>query len=113
VLEFWATWCAACRALSPTLNEWHDQYAAAGAQIVAVTMDSMTQAARDAGQLGLRYPVLADPEGATAQLYQAFALPTLFVIDRAGVVRDVSVGFDPARLATLRATLERLIANPS
>jgi len=112
VLEFWATWCAACRALQPTLNSWHDRYPALQAQIVSVTIDSAVQAGRDAAQLGLRYSVLSDPEGQTARLYQAFALPTLFVIDRAGVVRDVSVGYDPARLRALEATLERLIAEP-
>jgi thiol-disulfide isomerase/thioredoxin len=112
VLEFWATWCAACRALQPTLNDWHDRYPALQAQIVSVTIDSAVQASRDAAQLGLRYSVLSDPQGQTARLYQAFALPTLFVIDRAGVVREVSVGYDPARLRALEATVERLIAEP-
>lgn len=110
VLEFWATWCGACRALLPTLNGWHERFQGRGGLVVSVTTDSVAKAARDAGELGLRYPVLSDPNGATAQAYQAFALPTLFVIDREGVVREVSVGYDPARIGEIEATLERLVS---
>jgi peroxiredoxin len=110
VLEFWATWCGACRALLPTLNGWHQRYQAEGALVLSVTTDPVGKAAQDATELGLHYPVLSDPQGATAQVYQAFALPTLFVIDRAGVVRDVSVGYDPGRIAELEATLKRLVS---
>lgn len=111
VLEFWATWCVACRALLPTLNAWQERYGAGGATVVSVTTDPVDKAARDAVELGLSYPVLSDPDGATAQVYQAFALPTLFVIDRQGVVRDVSVGYDPARIAQIEATVARLLSD--
>lgn len=110
VLEFWATWCGACRALMPTLNGWHQRYRAEGASVVSVTMDPVEKAARDAFELGLEYSVLSDPEGNAVRGYQAFALPTLFVIDRAGVVRDVAVGYDPVRLRELRLTIEHLLA---
>jgi thiol-disulfide isomerase/thioredoxin len=113
VLEFWATWCGACRALLPTLNAWQERFEAAGGLVLSVTMDPVLDAARDATELGMTYAVLADPGGATTQTYQAYALPTLFVIDRAGIVRDVSVGFDPDRIAEIEATLERLVAEPA
>jgi hypothetical protein len=38
-------------------------------------------------------------------------LPTLFVIDRRGVVRDVSVGYDPQRIAEIEATVARLLSD--
>jgi peroxiredoxin len=109
VLEFWATWCVACRALLPALNELHERYDAEGATVVGVTMDPVDKAANDASQLGLLYPVLSDPEGTMSQNYQAYALPTVFVIDRSGVVRDVFVGYHPASIQRMRQTLERLV----
>ncbi|HTV26021.1 MAG TPA: redoxin domain-containing protein [Polyangiaceae bacterium] len=111
VLEFWATWCGACRALLPTLNAWHQRFQSGGATVVSVTTDPVEKAAHDAAELGLAYPVLSDPDGLTAQAYQAFALPTLFVIDRQGVVRDVSVGYDPQRIAEIEATVARLLSD--
>jgi hypothetical protein len=42
--------------------------------------------------------------------YRAFALPTLFVIDRRGVVRDVVVGYSSERLRQVDRLLTRLLA---
>jgi thiol-disulfide isomerase/thioredoxin len=108
VLEFWATWCVACRALLPALNAMHERYDGQ-ATVVGVTMEPVEKAQNEAFQLGLRYPVLSDPEGVTSQSYQAYALPTVFVIDRDGVVRDVFVGYDPDNIQRMQHTLDRLV----
>jgi hypothetical protein len=41
------------------------------------------------------------------------SLPTVFVIDKRGVIRDVSVGFDPRREVEMEALLQRLLAEPA
>jgi peroxiredoxin len=110
VLEFWASWCVACRALLPALNDIDQRYGAQGAKVIGVTMGPADKAALDASPLGLRYAVLSDPEGTVSQDYQAFALPTVFVIDRTGVVRDVFVGYDPDSIERMRNTLVRLLS---
>jgi peroxiredoxin len=109
VLEFWATWCVACRAMLPAMNALHERYESQGATIIGVTMDPAEKAKNAAFELGMLYPVLSDPEGTVSQSYQAYALPTVFVIDRQGVVRDVSVGYDPDHVARLQRTLDRLV----
>jgi hypothetical protein len=40
------------------------------------------------------------------------AIPTLFVIDRDGAVKDVVVGYQSDRFAQVEATVERLLATP-
>jgi hypothetical protein len=61
----------------------------------------------------MRYPVVSDPNGETSAVYGVSGLPTLFVIDKRGVVREVSVGYDPSRDAPLETLLQSLLAEPS
>jgi peroxiredoxin len=110
VVEFWAPWCVACRALIPHMNQWHARYAGRGLHVVGITTDPVPRAASAAHQLGLEYPVASDASGKTTMAYQARAIPAVFVIDRAGTVRDVMIGFDAERLPKLDALVERLIA---
>lgn len=109
VLEFWADWCVACRALLPTLNAWHDHYSAQGLRVIGVTVEDVKQAGLNAGSQGMRYPVLADPDAKVTRAYRAMALPTLFVIDKQGRVRDVQVGFLPSRMAETSQLIEQLL----
>jgi peroxiredoxin len=92
------------------MNEWHARYAGRGLRVVGITTDPVPRAASAARQLGLEFPVASDASGKTTIAYQARAIPAVFVIDRAGTVRDVMVGFDAERLPKLDALVERLIA---
>lgn len=113
VLEFWASWCAVCRFMVPTLNGWHDRFQAQGGVVVGLTTDSVLTASRAARQLDIAYALAADESGRTTQAYRALALPTLFVIDRQGVVRDVVVGYSGDRLLQVEALVERLLGAPA
>jgi peroxiredoxin len=45
--------------------------------------------------------------------YGVSALPTLFVVDKKGVVRDVFVGFDPDQDAHVEELIRTLLAEPA
>jgi len=113
VLEFWASWCVACRMSIPTLNAWKDRYGAQGLTVLGVTMDPPGLATEASIELGIDYPVLSDEAGDTTRVYRALALPTLFVIDRDGTVRDVMVGYSSSRLAEAEVKLRELIGAPA
>jgi thiol-disulfide isomerase/thioredoxin len=110
LLEFWATWCAPCRLTAPLLSEWSDRHAAEGLAVVGVTSDAFQVAATGAREAKMSYAVFSDESGATIRDYRAFALPTLFVIDRRGVVRDVMVGLSSERLREIERLFSRLLA---
>lgn len=110
VLEFWASWCGVCHVLAPTLNGWHDRYQAQGVTVLGVTTDPVELASRTASQLGIGYPLASDGDGDMLRAYRAFALPTLFVIDKQGNVRDVLIGYSTPRLREIEALVQKLIA---
>jgi thiol-disulfide isomerase/thioredoxin len=113
VLDFWASWCGPCRILSPVLNGWQARYGAQGLSVVGITTDPPELAATAKEALGMRYPVASDEQAETSKAYGVSALPTLFIIDKKGVVRDVSVGYDPGRDAAVETLLKSLLAEPA
>jgi peroxiredoxin len=92
-IRFWADWCPYCRNEMARLQPVYARLSGRGLEILAVNVaQDRDTVRRFAGPLGLTYPVLLDPEGATARAYGVQALPITWLLDRHGVVRGKIVG---------------------
>lgn len=109
VVEFWASWCAACQALVPLLNGWLTRYGDQGLSLIAISVESADESRLAVRQLGIEYTAASDESLATSKSYHGSALPTLFVIDQSGTVQDVMVGYSTPRLVQLEALIARLV----
>lgn len=112
VLDFWATWCGPCRAVAPKLSALQARYGAQGLVVVGITTEDADVAATFKERTQMRYAVATDPTTETSQAYNVASLPTLFVLDRRGVVREIAIGYDPSREAKLEALVKTLLAEP-
>jgi peroxiredoxin len=102
-INFWASWCPPCQYETPTIRSMDQRYRDRGLVIVAVQVQQTVQAGRDyAERYDLEYLIGADVTGAIFHAYKVFALPTQFLIDPNGIVRQIVNGpVDEARATQL------------
>lgn len=87
VVNFWATWCAPCKAEMPEFVAAYDKYQADGLVILGVNaQESAQQAAEFVEKFGMRFPVTLDSRGEIQDLYTVRGLPTTIFIDRDGMI---------------------------
>jgi thiol-disulfide isomerase/thioredoxin len=91
-LNFFATWCGPCNDEAPAINALQKQYASAGLRVVGVdVLESEQKAEKFRAQYHLVYPAGVD-DGTLRDLYDVNGLPVHAFIDRAGIVRNITVG---------------------
>lgn len=93
LLNFWASWCAPCRAEMPSLQAMADFYGPDKLLVLTLNFkESAAVAQRFAQRADLRLPVLLDPQGQLARQWGATAFPTTVLIAADGQVRALVRG---------------------
>ncbi|MEO8101412.1 MAG: TlpA disulfide reductase family protein [Betaproteobacteria bacterium] len=64
IINFWATWCAPCKAEMPMLAKLQEAHGMHGVQIVGIAVDSRENVDKFAKQTPMGYPLLPDETGA-------------------------------------------------
>lgn len=111
VLNYWATWCAPCKAEMPMMNAFHRENKDRGFEIYAVTTeDSVPKHQLKKLKSLLSFP-LADSLRSDGYGMIRGAVPTSYIIDRNGIVRHAKAG--AFQRAEFEALILPLLAEPA
>ncbi len=110
VINFWASWCAPCRAEAPTLEETHKRYADRGVVILGISLWDTEEAAAEFRKVyGQTYPSGVDPNGKIAIEYGVSGIPETYFITPDGMIAAKFVG--PLPLETMETLLGEMLSD--
>ncbi len=95
VLDFWATWCPPCVMEMPHFIELYEQYKDQGFAMVGISLDhqGISVVKSFVRKYQVNYPILMT-DGRVDKAYGGIpSIPTTFVIDSAGNIRQKYVGY--------------------
>lgn len=112
VVDFWASWCAPCKASFPVYARLHADYAARDVVVIAVSVDEKEAPfAAFVKKYAPPFVTVRDKAQQLVAQVKVPAMPTAYVLDRQGRVRFVHRGFHGAESdRELRRQLDTLLA---
>lgn len=112
LVDFWASWCAPCKASFPMIAKLHQDLSGRGLIIAAVGIDEKPAlAAAFVKKLAPPFLTLHDKQQKLVQQVVVPTMPTSYLIGRDGRVRFVHEGFHgEATDRELRRQIESLLA---
>ena len=109
-LDFWASWCIACRVSIPEMIVMQQELGEERLAVIAISVDEwIDDATRFLSRYSVNYDNLSDPHGKIAEAYGLLAMPTSFVIDPEGRITLIHQGFKPGDMTAIRAHIDELL----
>jgi len=93
VINFWASWCVECYVEHPALRSTWERYRDRGVVLVGISFQDRLEDSRQyAAELGVDWPLLADPGARTALAYGVYGVPETVFVGRDGRVAHRVIG---------------------
>lgn len=111
LLDFWATWCDSCREEMPDLIKLYGEFKTKGFEMIGISLDSNEEKLKAyitqnnlEWKMSYSGQVWNDP---TVTRYGVNSLPSLWLIDKKGILRSVDLKDEPLRSAILELLAEK------
>ncbi len=120
VMDFWATWCGPCVQGMPAMHQLMRAYAEAGKPVAFIAVNReppvggggeevKNKVRRFLSAKKFDMPQIYDSDLSFSNLYFAVSIPQIVIVDQAGVVADVDVGYLPGKEKELKAKIDLLL----
>ena len=111
LLDFWASWCAPCKASFPILDNLAQNYGSQGLIIIAINQDqTLAQMTSFLGDNPVSFLILRDAENKLVEAADVQSMPSSFLIDRSGKIRFTHTGFHGDKTTTeYKMEIEKLL----
>jgi thiol-disulfide isomerase/thioredoxin len=94
IVDFWASWCAPCKASFPAYSRLQGEFADRGLVVLGVGVDDSPSAySAFIARLKPSFATVLDSKHSLVSAVQVPTMPTSYLIDRSGRVRFVHAGF--------------------
>lgn len=112
LVDFWASWCAPCKAAFPAYERLYKEFGPQGLVVIGVSVDDKAVAYQGfVKKMNPAFPVAHDRQKKLVEAVRVPKMPTSYLIDRDGKVRFVHDGYEEGKTESqLRAQIQTLLA---
>jgi len=112
VLNFWATWCAPCRAEIPRLEkEVWGKFKSDRFLVIGISRGEKKDVVEKyVRERGLTYRIGLDPERRVYDRFASAGIPRTYVVNSNGTIVFQSVGYDPGEFERMKQAVESALA---
>jgi len=88
IINFWATWCAPCRAEMPAIQTYYEKYKSKGLEVIAISMDDAKdlEMVRKISQ-SYTFSIASKFDCDYKNLGRIWRMPSTFIVDKNGILQ--------------------------
>lgn len=110
MVNFWASWCQPCRTEMPLIEDLYQRYKKIGFTVLGVNVDEDPKNGQKMlKETPVSFPVVYDSKNKFIEKYQVQAMPSTYMVDRKGNIREIHRGYKDGDEAEYEKYIRKLL----